>query len=98
MLSCCSTDKWAQVLTKASLLAYERFHVARGIVERDWAGRTGHFAYRGKLEAAWHFDVISSGDAPPIGLLLAHILQGKAVGEMNINYCSDSVQAKCWVT
>ena len=51
------------MLTKGSLLAYQRPHVARGIVERDWNGRSGQLAYTSKLEAAWHFDVIAAGAA-----------------------------------
>lgn len=53
-----------QVLTKAALLAYERLHVARGVLERDWTKHAEKAAYTSKVVAAWHFDVITSGAGP----------------------------------
>ncbi|CAL5225871.1 g8656 [Coccomyxa viridis] len=52
----------AWVLTKAALLAYERLHVARGVLERDWTKHAEKAAYTSKVVAAWHFDVITSVD------------------------------------
>ena len=50
-----------QVLTKAAMLAYERPHVAKGIVEGKWNDQNNP-NYTSRLVAAWCFDVIRSGE------------------------------------
>lgn len=60
------------MLTKAALLAYERLHVAKGILERDWTAQTEKAAYVSKIVAAWHFDIITSGAASVKMLWLHH--------------------------
>ena len=61
---------WVQVLTKAALLAYERLHVTKGILDREWNGHTKQVAYVSKVVAAWYFDIITSGAATHMMLLL----------------------------
>lgn len=51
------------MLTKAAILAYERLHVVKGVLEREWTKQTKEVAYVSKVVAAWHFDVITSGAA-----------------------------------
>ena len=49
------------MLTKAALLAYERLHVAKSIMEKDWNSK-GNPECESELLIAWCFDVINSGE------------------------------------
>ena len=65
------------MLTKAALLSYERLHVTKGILDREWQGQTKEVAYVSKVIAAWHFDMIASGAASPMRLPLISAIKAR---------------------